>query len=708
MSTTFIVSGVIGGDPGDVFVLGDQSYIVGETAFATINAAVNKAKTITDKVTIEIAEGEYTENVIFGARTFVENGVTYVGGITFKAVDGADVTVNGNFQCNGVAGDLKDIVFDGLTINNSAKNGGYYAPIMFGDNYTGKKASGIVVQNCTLNAETTLGTSIGVALTMGLVVEGVNVSNNTINAECAVYGGDGNPISNLVVSDNTMNGSQDMVNYTYWGIVYIYNSGNGNVISGNTIDNSAFKAIIVRKGEGIVVENNTITGCGEVNLSNGSVAAGNTFDGEALVFPVYSGDSLVVCGGIAGEAGDAVIINGEAYIVGTDVVGSFAEALANFDGNTSKIEIMGNITEAGPAASTTVALSRDLTISGGDVTWTSLGGWVWFKKAEDAGDVKLTFEGVKFNATNAKKAFYFGTDVVIDADSVVELYNGKIEENATVQVMAGGQINCYSEALNIDGKLKLTGNEDFNAAEAELADRQAFIQYSQNIYGEIELENSYFASYQRIDLKGTGSVTADNSLLVFGADKNGNWATNPVPNGYGDFNIYSADAELNLTNGSVLKATGDITNKGTIRIENSTFIANSTLASDGAVTADKQQSVLNNENGEIIVNGGNLSATTVENTEDGTLRVTGEGSVINVDTVTGNAVKLAGELVNSNIGGSVLVDGNGSIGGDNDEATEDVTTVTGMTKVVNGATLTVEAGAVLNTGKLAAGEDNYP
>ena len=38
--------------------------------------------------------------------------------------------------------------------------------------------------------------------------------------------------------------------------------------------------------------------------------------------------------------------------------------------------------------------------------------------------------------------------------------------------------------------------------EAELADRQVFIQYSQNINGEIELEDTLFASYQRIGLKG--------------------------------------------------------------------------------------------------------------------------------------------------------------------------------------------------------------
>ena len=131
---------VAGKENGEIIVIGGFSYEVGKTAFSTINAALTEAKKSSEKVVIEIAAGEYTENVNFGPRTFVENGITYVGGITFKAVEGADVKINGYFQCNGVLGDLKDIAFDGLTITNSVRNGGYFAPIMFGDNYTGNSA----------------------------------------------------------------------------------------------------------------------------------------------------------------------------------------------------------------------------------------------------------------------------------------------------------------------------------------------------------------------------------------------------------------------------------------------------------------------------------------------------------------------------------------------------------------------------------------
>ena len=213
--------------------------------YATINAAVNAAKSIDGKVEIVISGGTYTENVSFGSRTFVEDGVTYAGGITFKAADGEEVNINGYFQCNSAARNQKDIVFDGLTITNSIRNGGYFAPIMFADNYAGSTASGLVVKNCTLNSSTgtVVGTSSGVALAMGLVVKGVTVSNNVINADCGVYGGDGNIISNTVITGNTMNGNAEDTYYNYWGMVYIYNCGEGNVITDNTMSDSALSAI---------------------------------------------------------------------------------------------------------------------------------------------------------------------------------------------------------------------------------------------------------------------------------------------------------------------------------------------------------------------------------------------------------------------------------------------------------------------------------
>jgi len=278
----------------------------GTNAFATINGAVTEAKKSTEAVSVVIYSGEYNENINIGGRTFVEDGKTYVGGISFAAADGADVTLNGYIQCNAVAGDIKDIAIDGLTINNSVRNGGYFAPIMFGDNYSGKKASGISITNCTLNSTAEGGTSSGIALTMGLVCDGISIVGNTFNADCAVYGGDGNQISNTVISDNAMNGNEAEPSYNYWGVVYIYNCGEGNVVSGNTIDGSALSAVKINKGNGVVLTDNTISACGDIRITDGSVVDGTTIDGTSLSdsYEVYSGSDIFVYNGIAGEDGD--------------------------------------------------------------------------------------------------------------------------------------------------------------------------------------------------------------------------------------------------------------------------------------------------------------------------------------------------------------------------------------------------------------------
>ena len=498
-----------------------------EGYYATISEAVAAAKSIDGKVTIEIAEGEYTENVSFGGRTFIEDGTTYVGGITFKAMDGADVRINGYFQCNAVAADIKDVVFDGLTITNTVRNGGYFAPIMFGDNYSGKKAAGIVVSNCTLNSTATNGTSSGVALTMGLECSDITISGNTINADCGVYGGDGNLIADTAITGNVMNGNDVAPNYNYWGVVYIYNSGEGNEISGNTIDGSALDyAVRIRNGAGVVLTDNTITDCGEVKFTNGSVVSGTSVDGEELSFPAYTGSDLNVCGGLAGGEGATVIINGLAYTVGTNVTGSFVEALKAVDENTGKINVTGNITESATSDSISVVLSKDLTISGGNVTWDGGSSWVWFNTADGVESVNLKFEDFVLGGNNTKVFFFAdGVTTVIGEGSSISMYNGAAQAGTVIKIEEGGELRSMKEAFQVqaNGELKATlileGAEDFDVTKATLDDRQAYLKYT-NVDGKIQVTDSFYASYDYVNVRTGGSFVADNSLVEIGADEN--------------------------------------------------------------------------------------------------------------------------------------------------------------------------------------------
>ena len=627
-ATSIIVDASIEGNAGDMIVIDGKAYVIGTNAFTTINAAVAAATAIDGKVTIEIAAGDYVEAkpVVLSKKTFTEDGKTYVGGITIKAAADAEVNITGQFWINSGATDIKDVAFDGLNIECVEKANGYYTPIGFNANGS-VNASGISVTNCTLTSVATgdgIGTE-GIQFGWGINVDGAVITGNTITADCGIYT-EGGTNANMTVSGNTIYGREEKstnTNYAGWAGVYITGVKDGVVITDNTISDTAYVAIRTTKG-GAVVTDNTISNVKDekiVNLSNGTVISGNTVDGNDLagLYEAYEGTDLTVCGGIAGKEGDTVVINGKTYTVGTNAYSSFTNALSAVTDTTSKIEVIGSITEAGPAANTTITLNNSLTIAGGDITWTSLGGWVWFNKGENAAeDLAVTFDGVSFNGTEAKKAFYFGTDTVVDGNSALEFYNAKIMDGATVQVEAGSQLNVYREALNIEGKLAVSGNADFKASEAELADRQVFIQYSQNIYGEIELEDTLFASYQRIDLKGSGKVTADNSALEFGVGYDGAWYSNPVPNGYGDFNVSSADAVIELTNGSVLKASGDITNNGTILIDDSTFIANTHAVSNGTIPAANKSGVLTN-NGSISATGSTLDVATLNNTGDVTV-----------------------------------------------------------------------------------------
>ena len=156
--------------------------------------------------------------------------------------------------------------------------------------------------------------------------------------------------------------------------------------------------------------------------------------------------------------------------------------------------------------------------------------------------------------------------------------------------------------------------------------------------------------------------TLDNTVLLSTTTTNGT-----------DEGNYNA-GELNVVNNSSLTYSADVTNKkgASINVEDSEFIAPAL-------------------------------------TNDGTFKVTGtKGSTLEIATVTGNAVQLAGAVVNSNVGGNIEVNGNSAIKADADETTEDVTTVTGIVKVVNGSTLTIEDGATLETKHIALGNDNYP
>lgn len=607
---------VAGKENGEIIVIGGFSYEVGKTAFSTINAALTEAKKSPEKVVIEIAAGEYTENVNFGPRTFVENGITYVGGITFKAVEGADVKINGYFQCNGVLGDLKDIAFDGLTITNSVRNGGYFAPIMFGDNYTGKTASGIVVTNCTLNSTANGGTSSGVALAMGLVCDGITISNNTINADCGVYGGDGNLIKNTVISENTMNGNEAVPSYSYWGVVYIYNSGAGNEVSGNTISGSALKAVKVNKGNGIVLTDNTVTNCGDITFTDGSVVSGNTVDGIELVFPAYSGSDLAVMSGIAGADGATVIIDDQAYTVGQNVFEDMSNAMAKVTADETNINIY-----------------KDVELTGKTGVFN---GW-----GNDAGQVALYDLGTK--TVNWKAAD--GESALLDVSARHIVLHGtgtlNIDKSVTIDYRqaagAGlgeslfavgsfwvGDDSTDKPTVNLDGKIivgdvELAGDNgsvkvrhgQLNVTENGSIDADYSIRVRDgilNVTGSGKDAETAQLKSQRLELNGDASGAAKAVIndsyvsITYGSGRIADRFDNNAADGYAksfEFNNSRVEADslslidtVTTFNGNNSDFTFDnAANSGTIKLADSTLNVSGTLTNNGNISVAGESNI---------------------------------------------------------------------------------------------------------------------
>ena len=665
--------------------------------YTTIQAAINAAKTIEGQVVIEIDGGEYNEKDInFSAKKYVVDGVTYVGGIEFKAAEGAEVVINGNFVGSAVS-DFKGITFDGLTINNvDGKYSGYYAAIYFADGYASKTASDIVIQNCNITSTTSLGTSIAVAFAYSTVVDGVIVSNNTLNAECAIYGGDGNLYNDITISGNTMNGSKTMANYTYWGGVYIFKAGENVVIENNTISGSAFKAINIRNGEGVVVVDNTVVDCqGEITVTDGSVVSGNTIDGVELTFPLYEGNDILAYGGIAGENGDYAVINNTAYIVGTNAFGSFVDALLNVTAETTKIEVAGNITENGPASNIEVALSGNLEIvcsngNAADIDWNS-NKKVSFVRAEGAeGEITLSLNNIDWALGNSAM-IYFGDldsskaiDVVMDATSRIEAYLVRVGTDSTLDMVPGAQMTVTREVLRIEGTLNAVGAEDFVAEDAAVEDRQLKTAYTRVIAGgELNLTDTYMSSYSQFI--AYGDVNMDNARMDIGLKVDGEWGTNPASNqtGWAVFDTGSnvnldnnslmviggakgsygltvnSDATFTISNGSEAELSFGITNNGTIAL-NDGILKVGTNFNPAITGTDHKLDFVNNDT--VNINGGKFVAGEVTN--NGTFNVSGE-STLNIGTLNGSVTVADAKLTESVINkGSVNFKGENTYSGD--------------------------------------------
>lgn len=227
-------------------------------AFLTIQAAVNKAKTlICSEITISIAPGTYVENldmqfiankVIMTSSTFTKTDVTitgYINGNNSLFIRIMNLTMNGTLY--GFMATLRigraefyNVVMLNMTVN----------PI------TIKRASSVIIQNCTLS-HASIGTTVDLAQ-----VGCVFIENGTLTGGYAIQ------LENV--------GSARFENVT---LVVTVNPGNAgiNLTSGTTASMANMKGTLgaypVAKVSGSVLMKgvNTITGAADIKSGGGQI-----------------------------------------------------------------------------------------------------------------------------------------------------------------------------------------------------------------------------------------------------------------------------------------------------------------------------------------------------------------------------------------------------------------------------------------------------
>ena len=379
-------------------------------------------------------------------------------------------------------------------------------------------------------------------------------------------------------------------------------------------------------------------------------------------------DTFYVDSSFEGEFTDPVA---EGKYYGINAFASFTEALKKVGGATSKIVIADGSVEEFPDENISVALSQDLTISGGKFTWNDDSAalfYVSFVKAADAADdVTVNFSDLAFDSvspTEGKKTyvtFEFGAlddadtavKAVVDADTTLNLSSFVVREGSSLEVEAGGRIITHTEVARIEGTLSVKGEDGFTI-DGATADAAQYAKYLRAFgTGSVEIANNYLGVYDYIQLNGGSTFTADNSLITIGADAAGVWHYNPVSNGFGKLDV-KAGSEFTLENGSVLKASANIVNAGVINVSGSTLLADGALVSGDVIKAPQNKGVFTN-NGTVELSG-ESKAVIRELTGEGAFNVAGTAELDIANLASGTVtIKDGATLKDSSVAGAGTV-----------------------------------------------------
>ena len=442
------------------------------------------------------------------------------------------------------------------------------------------------------------------------------------------------------------------------------------------------------------------TGTGKLLIFDGSNSKCNVYDKTGALVNTVDVSTIYINSDWGQKAFNTEVEDGK--FMNLNAFASFTEALQVAAIASDKLVIAKDMSET-TSKVFTVTLQKALTITGGSITFGENSKYnITF--ASDVESADLKFEGFQWNSLNkGTLVFEKGINAVVDKNSNIEIYTGKVEVGGAIKIDNGGKFTCDKEAFNVYGTMIFEGAEDFVAANEPAADAlRRHIKYT-TVTGKAEASNSYLTFLDRVTVSGEGSFAVDNTRMEIGKTLDNSWFSNPVGNGVGRLLLKDA-AKFTISDGSLLKVSGGlmkgsygmtvakdatftiglgadgekssyveiaagVENQGTINLNNGTF----KIGTEFYDTTSQIPALDLNNTGTINVNGGTQSAAAVTN--NGTFTVSGK-STINGGTVddvvqaanftgTGVAYLTGAELdANTNITGTGVfkaVSGNNTI-----------------------------------------------
>lgn len=267
----------------------EETKFFGYNAFDTIQGAIDAANNDVGRVTIEVAAGTYTENVIVDKLVTMQGATTRSQSIIDGSGIGTVVTITND-----------EVVMTGFVVKNSGigQHAGVAivgaSEVVLAENTIQDNSFGVVIAS---NVDTNSNDNIIIDNTIVnnvIIDEGQVLDSYGVMVTNQLFPGEG-VVRHNVITGNSISGSKDGIYLDYAEFTYIgeYLPRNGLSSSGNEIFGNYYRGIHIYKGsENQVVKNiirdNGVQGTVGEALNSAGIRIAGSIDNEILYNEIYN------------------------------------------------------------------------------------------------------------------------------------------------------------------------------------------------------------------------------------------------------------------------------------------------------------------------------------------------------------------------------------------------------------------------------------